>query len=203
MRLVEGRGLPERFAWQQRLVSTATRCRPAPPSARCTLWPRHWTRTERREDSLWTGSSNMKTPTWPHPPCKTQTHTGVTHRCVFAWSCDHSAPCVFQCEGRHQQGGPGDPGVLQSQSQAGGVPWRVQQHTHTHSADITSCPLQLTVSCSCHQWSLEVFLSSRRHSVKRLRPNCTWTFPTQRSGVCPRLHGNATRVKRVSGSYLT
>lgn len=138
MRLVEGRGLPERFAWQQRLVSTATRCRPAPPSARCTLWPRHWTRTERREDSLWTGSSNMKTPTWPHPPCKTQTHTGVTHRCVFAWSCDHSAPCVFQCEGRHQQGGPGDPGVLQSQSQAGGVPWRVQQHTHTL---LTSLPV--------------------------------------------------------------
>uniref|UniRef100_A0AAX7U1N1 Arrestin C-terminal-like domain-containing protein n=1 Tax=Astatotilapia calliptera TaxID=8154 RepID=A0AAX7U1N1_ASTCA len=24
-------------------------------------------------------------------------------------------------------------------------------NTHTHSADITSCPLQLTVSCSCHQ----------------------------------------------------
>lgn len=203
MRLVEGRGLPERFAWQQRLVSTATRCRPAPPSARCTLWPRHWTRTERREDSLWTGSSNMKTPTWPHPPCKTQTHTGVTHRCVFAWSCDHSAPCV--CFSVKDVTNKEVLGIL--------VSYRVKvklvvsrggySNTHTHSADITSCPLQLTVSCSCHQWSLEVFLSSRRHSVKRLRPSCTWTFPTQQSGVCPRLHGNATRVKRVSGSYLT
>lgn len=94
MRLVEGRGLPERFAWQQRLVSTATRCRPAPPSARCTLWPRHWTRTERREDSLWTGSSNMKTPTWPHPPCKTQTHTGVTHRCVCMVMWPQCSVCV-------------------------------------------------------------------------------------------------------------
>lgn len=32
---------------------------------------------------------------------------------------------VSQRQGRHQQGGPGNPGVLQSQSKAGGVTWRV------------------------------------------------------------------------------
>lgn len=201
MRLVEGRGLPERFDWQQRLVSTVTRCRPAPPSARCTLWPRHWTRTERREDSLWTGSSNMKTPTWPHPPCKTQTHTGVTHRCVCMVMWPQCSMCVSVWRTSPTRRSWGSWCPTESKSS-----WWCPVEgtaTHTHSADITSCPLQLTVSCSCHQWSLEVFLSSRRHSVKRLRPSCTWTFPTQRSDVCPRLHGNATRVKRVSGSYLT
>ena len=153
--VLSGRGLLDQFDWQQRVVSTVTRCRPAPPSVRCTLWPRRSTRTERREDSLWTGSSNMKTPTWPPPPCNSHTHTHThTHRCTGVCVCSHVTTalcCVFQCEGRHQQGGSGDSGVLQSQSEAGGLPWRVR-HTHTHTH--THCWhhfLSLTVSCRCHR----------------------------------------------------
>lgn len=131
-------------------VVSVTRCRPAPPSVRCTLWPRRSTRTGRREASLWTESSNMKTPTWPPPPCNTHTHTGVS---TGVCCCSHMTTplcCVFQCEGRHQQGGPGDPGVLQSQSQAGGVAWRVR-HTHTL---LTSLPVLSEVS----SWSQSSYM---------------------------------------------
>ena len=153
--MLSGRGLLDQCDWQQRVVSIVTRCRPAPPSVRCTLWPRRSTRTERREDSLWTGNSNMKTPTWPPPPCNSLTHThtqctGELYRCVSAVTWRRRSVVCFSVKD-----------VTNKEVLGILVSYRVKvklvvsrggydTHTHTHTADITSClalfPVDVIVS---------------------------------------------------------
>uniref|UniRef100_A0A8P4KIH2 Arrestin C-terminal-like domain-containing protein n=1 Tax=Dicentrarchus labrax TaxID=13489 RepID=A0A8P4KIH2_DICLA len=52
--------------------------------------------------------------------------------CLFSTAQYKCPVAQLECEGRHQQGGSGDSGVLQSQSEAGGLTRRVR-HTHTHT----------------------------------------------------------------------
>ncbi len=159
---MSGRGLHEEFDWQQHVISTATRCHPAPPSVRCTLWPRRSTRTERREDSLWTANSNMKTPTWPPQPCNTRTRRVC--RCVlevcqtvtWPWRC-------LMCFSVKDVTNKEVLGILVSYRvkvklvvSRGG--YNTHTHTHTHICSHTllaSLPvLSASVSCAFYQLSL-------------------------------------------------